>query len=180
MVMSCGSAKAPTAPMVEVQQPIMLADPLAGIAIELEASYRDYLEDLEVRIIDRQGGHFSPYTLSCFSDLTETDIEHIVAKAEAYDSGLNYASPDTKILFEYDLENLTTAEPGLNRHEKSDKDPAQWMPEHNKCWYVATWIRVKRKYGLSMDQAEADAIRAVYVTCEPAAFDLVPPPCAGG
>ena len=150
-------------------------DPLLGIVIEPEALERMYLDDLEERIIDRQGGHFSPYTLLCFDNLRHTDIEHIVAIAEAYDSGLNRATVDMQILFSYDLENLTTAEPSLNRHQKSAKDPAEWLPVENRCWYVQTWIDIKRKYGLTMDQAEADAIRFVLSNCT--STDMIVPSC---
>ncbi len=150
-------------------------DPLLGIVIQPEETERMYLGDLEERIINRQDGHFSPYTLTCFDDLRDTDIEHIVAIAEAYDSGLNRDSVETQILFTYDLDNLTTAEPGLNRHQKSAKDPAEWLPSENRCWYVQTWIDVKRKYGLTMDQEEADAIRSVLSNCT--STDMIVPTC---
>ena len=77
-----------------------------------------------------------------------------------------------------DLDNLTLAAPRLNRNEKIAKDPAEWLPEHNRCWYVARYIEVKRKYGLSMDPAEAAAVRKVYESC--ASFEMVKPVCAGG
>ena len=77
-----------------------------------------------------------------------------------------------------DLDNLTLAAPGLNRHQKSDKDPAEWMPDNNRCWYAGKWVEIKKKYGLTMDQAEADSISAVYEAC--ASFAMVPPVCAAG
>jgi hypothetical protein len=39
------------------------------------------------------------------------------------------------------------------------------MPDYDKCGYVAGWLSVKTKYGLSVDQAEHDAIASVVQTC---------------
>ena len=68
--------------------------------------------------------------------------------------------------FGNDLDNLTLATPRLNRYQKAAKDPAEWLPDENRCWYVANYIEIKRKYGLSMDKAEASAILRVYESCE--------------
>ena len=135
----------------------------------------DYPASIEQRIIDNQGGHFSPYTLVCFDDLGDTDIEHIVAAAEAHDSGMGTRSEDEKRTFARDLDNLTTASPSVNRFQKSDNDPAEWMPENNRCWYVGVWVDVKRKYGLTMDPAEVEAIVPIYQECT--AFNLIVPAC---
>ena len=51
----------------------------------------------------------------------------------------------------------------VNRRLKSDKDPAEWMPERAQRWYAARWIAVKRKYGLSIDPAERDALHRALV-----------------
>ena len=74
-----------------------------------------------------------------------TDIEHIVAVAEAHDSGLCRAGRETRTRFARDLDNLTLASPGVNRYSKSDKDAAEWLPPDNRRWYAATIVRVKRK-----------------------------------
>ena len=36
----------------------------------------------------RLGVVYGPYTSTCFSSTSETDIEHMVAASEAHDSGL--------------------------------------------------------------------------------------------
>ena len=82
---------------------------------------------------------------------------------------------DVKRAFARDLDNLTLAAPTLNRNEKSDKDPTDWIPENNRCWYVGKYVEIKRKYGLSMDQSEANAILEIYEDC--ASFDMVIPEC---
>ena len=55
-----------------------------------------YPQSVEPQIADRLGGAYSPYTCETFGELTETDIEHIVARSEAHDSGLCLALPGTQ------------------------------------------------------------------------------------
>ena len=66
-----------------------------------------YPQSVEPQIADRLGGVYSPYTCETFGELTETDIEHIVARSEAHDSGLCLALPERKREFARDIRNLT-------------------------------------------------------------------------
>ena len=101
----------------------------------------------------------SPYKRNVkVRSIRDTDIEHIVAAAEAHDSGLCAQSPETRTAFARDLDNLTLALPSTNQWDKSDKDPAAWLPEKNVRWYLKTWYKVKAKYGLTVDEAERDAM----------------------
>ena len=84
-----------------------------------------YSPSVEPRIVDRLGGIYGPYTGTWFGSIRETDIEHIVARSEAHDSGLCAASPATKSRFSSDLLNLTLSAPGVNRHQKSANDVAE-------------------------------------------------------
>ena len=68
--------------------------------------------------------------------------------------------------FAADLLNLTLASPSVNRHQKSDKDVSEWLPDLNQCWYVDRTVQVRREYGLTIDHAEADAIDRVLAGCE--------------
>ncbi len=146
---------------------------LSGIRIEPEnrCSHYDsdlypYSQSVEPRIVNQQGGRiYGPYTGTYFASIRETDIEHIVARSEAHDSGLCAASSATRRAFANDLLNLTLASPSVNRHQKVDKDLAQWLPALNECWYVNQVVLVKRKYNLSMDQAEANTARRVLAGC---------------
>ncbi|MDA0313193.1 MAG: HNH endonuclease family protein [Gemmatimonadetes bacterium] len=134
-----------------------------------------YPQSLEDGIISRLGGLYSPYTGECFANKAETDIEHIVARSEAHDSGLCSADNATRRRLSQDLENLTLASPALNR-QKGDKDAAEWLPDRNTCWFVSTVIAVKRTYRLTIDRREAEAIDRVLAGC--ASTSLEPSSCS--
>ena len=119
-----------------------------------------YPQSVELAIIERDG-LVSRYTGRVFASRDSSDIEHIVALSEAHDSGLCAAPDSTKRAFSRDPLNLTLASPQLNRFEKKDKDAADWLPPQNQCWFVMTIISVKRKYMLTVDEAERDALEAV-------------------
>ena len=126
-----------------------------------------YPASIEAKIVNQNLGGlvFSPYTGEVFRSIRETDIEHIVAAAEAHDSGLCSVDEETRGDFAQDLDNLTLASPSVNRHQKSDKDLADWLPDESVCWYVSTVIQVKAKYGLSMDVDEAETALNVLAEC---------------
>jgi hypothetical protein len=134
-----------------------------------------YPQSVEDDIIASLGGIYSPYTGECFASKSETDIEHMLARSEAHDSGLCAADDGTRRSFGRDLDNLTLASPSLNRYEKSAKDAADWLPDRNRCWFVDTIIEIRRKYGLTIDQREADAIDQVLASCT--STDLEPTTC---
>ena len=144
-----------------------------GLAVAPEERCSDYESDdyhyspsVEPRIVDAQGGIYGPYTGTWFHSIRETDIEHIVARSEAHDSGLCDADPETRDRFASDILNLTLASPSVNRHQKSDNDVAEWLPDLNQCWYVDRTVQVRREYGLTIDRAEADAVDRILAGCQ--------------
>jgi hypothetical protein len=155
------------------------ADPLAGIAIADEnrcipydADEYSYPQSVEAEIVAAMGGRiYSPYTGETFASMAEVDIDHIVARSEAHESGLCAADGATRRAFASDMLNLTLADPVLNRDQKIAKDVAEWMPARNRCWYAARVVEVKRKYGLTMDLREATAARLTLASCT--SFDIV-------
>ena len=129
-----------------------------------------YSQSVEDVIID-QNGLYGPYSGQWFDNKRQTDIEHIVARSEAHDSGLCAANRETKRYFASDLENLTLASPSVNRHQKVDKDVSEWLPEKNACWFVAQTIKVRIKYNLTIDSKEKEATEKVVSNCD--SFDMV-------
>ena len=125
-----------------------------------------YSPSLEARIVSGLSGKvYGPYTGRCFSSSQDTDIEHIVARSEAHDSGLCAADAETRRRFARDLLNLTLANPRVNRHEKRGKDAAEWLPNLNQCWFAARIVEVRRKYDLTIDRREAEALERVLSAC---------------
>jgi hypothetical protein len=126
---------------------------------------------VEDDIIAQLGGIYSPYTGECFASKSETDIEHILARSEAHDSGLCAADAATRSQFSNDLDNLTLASPSMNRYQKVAKDAADWLPSNNQCWFATTIIEVRRKYSLTIDQREANALDQILATCTSVALN---------
>ena len=121
------------------------------------------LEDEIITGLPKSGRQvYTPYSCKLFDirpdGTAATDIEHIVALAEAYDSGLRESQFQT---FAGDLVNLTIADPSVNRHQKSDRDAAEWRPLRNTGWFAAKVLAVKQKYGLSVNPAERDALASM-------------------
>ena len=138
------------------------------------AAEYSYPQSVEPQIADRLGGVYSPYTCETFGELIETDIEHIVARSEAHDSGLCSAPPERKREFARDIRNLTLSAPHLNRNLKGAKDVADWVPEKNKCWFAWRVIDVRRAYNLTIDRREVDALDAILETCPESSPDTLP------
>ena len=130
---------------------------------------RDYAYNsrvLEAALVRELGGVYGPYTGRCFGDSRATDVEHVIALSEAHDSGMCGRAPADKARFASDVLNLTLASPQVNREEKRHFDAADWLPEENVCWFAARVVDVRRKYGLTIDQAEAEALERVLSGCE--------------
>ena len=125
-----------------------------------------YNQSVEQRIVEQLNGLvYGPYTGTHFQDAGQTDIEHIVARSEAHDSGLCAADAETKKQFASDLLNLTLASPEVNRQEKSAKDAAEWLPDLNQCWFADRVVQVRQEYQLTIDETEAAALENVLSGC---------------
>ena len=129
------------------------------------------------------GQVYTPYSCIAFeitaSGTSATDIDHIVALAEAHDSGI---ADDRRRAFGGDIDNLTIADPTVNRSQKSDRDAAEWQPARHGAWFANRVIQVKREYGLSVDLAERAALEVLLtgggaqLSCTSAPPPPPPPP----
>ncbi len=143
-----------------------------------------YPQSVEDRIVAQLGGVYSPYTGRWFASQRETDIEHMVARSEAHDSGLCAADAATRRRFATDLLNLTLAAPGVNRGQKGARDAADWLPDQNTCWFAGRVTAVRQKYRLTIDRREADTLERVLAGCTSTSLAVVvrgtaPPAPAG-
>jgi hypothetical protein len=107
------------------------------------------------------------------SDPEDLEIDHVVPLAEAARSGPVVDGrrqrpgdwpPARREAYANDLAGLV-AVTGSSNQSKSDGDPARWLPSQEPCLYVTAWVTVKKKYNLSVDQAEHDAIASVLASC---------------
>ena len=91
--------------------------------------------------------------------------DHLVALAEAHQSGGAYWSDQRKAEFAIDAENIFWLPAAVNS-EKWAWDPAGWRPAsadaHQR--YAVQWIRIKRKWSLNFDAAEIAALRELLRT----------------
>ena len=72
----------------------------------------------------------------------------------------------TTIAGKPDLIGEKTNEILISDAKTGNRDAAEWLPELNQCWYVDRVVQVRRKYQLTIDQAEVEAIDRVLAGCE--------------
>lgn len=107
-----------------------------------------------------RGEWFSYYDGEVVRRSSELDIDHVVALAEAWDSGARRWTAGTRERFANDLgdrRSLVAVTASTNR-SKSDRDPAEWMPGRARCRYVREWTAVKLRWSLTVDRAEKRAL----------------------
>ena len=121
------------------------------------------------------GGRLSPYDGVVFPNYHYVQIEHIVARKEADESGMCYRGDSARTHFASDLLNLTLA-PGSLNASKGDTDVhdvqsaetslfRDSLTDHALCWWTAQTVRVKSKYRLSVDPDERAAMLSILNDC---------------
>ena len=133
---------------------------------------RDEVLDAESRVdatgCDIESGNwFSYYDRRTFTDSSAVDIDHVVALAEAWDSGARRWTADTRQRYANDLgdaRSLVAVSASSNR-SKSDQDPAEWLPEFGRCTYVRHWVAVKVRWSLTVNAVEKQALSRVASGC---------------
>ena len=114
------------------------------------------------------GQWYSYYDGVSTTDSSTFDIDHMVALAEAHDSGGYAWSAATKEAFandQGDPRSLVAVTASSNRG-KGDKDPGEWLPLLERCRYIGEWVAVKHRWDLTADQAEKDALTLQASNCE--------------
>lgn len=146
------------------------------------------------------GDWLSIYDGYSTDDPTELEVDHLVALKEAWVSGAWGWAPARRHAFANDLGHpgtLVAVTAAMNQI-KSDRDPSSWQPPNRAAWclYATDWLAVKARWGLTMDAAEATALRNMLTGCgaaptttttaappppsTAAPVPLVPPTTAGG
>ncbi len=114
---------------------------------------------------DPYGGQPVAFTRGPVSSL-DVQIDHVVALANAWQTGAAYWSPEKRLQFANDRRNLLAVRGDLNL-QKSDGDAATWLPPKKsfRCTYVAMQILTKQRYGLWVTAAEKAAMQRVLARC---------------
>jgi len=114
----------------------------------------------------------SPYTRETISfkrgndTSAEVQIDHVVALANAWQTGAAQLSQDERVALANDPLNLFAVD-GRSNSQKGAGDAATWLPASKpfRCIYVEHQVAVKEKYELWVTPAEHDAIERVLEGC---------------
>lgn len=154
---------------------------LSGLRVSVESSCSvdaidsSAWEGSQDSIAELHGGRFSPYDGIVYPNYHYVQIEHIVARKEADESGLCDMGETARTNFAADILNLTLA-PGSLNASKGDRDLHEVqsaetslfrdsLTDHALCWWAAHTVRVKSKHGLSVDPDEKAALSSVLNAC---------------
>lgn len=93
-------------------------------------------------------------------------IDHIVPLALAWDLGAQNWTDEMRVRFANDPANLLAVQ-GQANQDKSDGEPAVWMPPNHAFWcqYSVQFIAVLRGYALPVDESSAQTLRDAAATC---------------
>lgn len=91
------------------------------------------------------------------------DIDHMVPLAEAWDSGASTWTAQRREAYANDqgAEVSLVAVTARSNRQKSDQDPADWMPPSPaaQCRYVGEWVATKLRWQLTADDRELEALK---------------------
>lgn len=119
---------------------------------------------------DLTGGMWrSPYDGQELHGAEEVQIDHLVALAEAWYSGAFAWTTDRRQAFANDLGVpwSLNAVSGQTNEAKGASDPVGWTPPRQAaiCPYVESWIGVKYRWGLTVDEDEKAALVDLLSRC---------------
>lgn len=113
------------------------------------------------------GRWFSYYDRVSWTNASDVDIDHMVPLAEAWGSGARSWTTARRQAYANDLgdhRTLVGVTDNVNQ-SKGDQDPSTWLPTYDKCRYVAEWVAVKIRWGLSADSAEKSVLNSYAASC---------------
>ena len=117
-----------------------------------------------------EGLWLCPYTGRTTYDPSDVDIDHMIPLKEVHQSGGHAWDAKRRKDYANDLDNpnaLIVVDDSSNK-SKLDRDPANWLPPNRSYWceYLTAWVDVKKKWDLTVDQAEVDALKKGFKVCK--------------
>lgn len=99
-------------------------------------------------------------------DSAAVQIDHVVALADAWQTGAQDLAATARLALANDPANLLAVDGPANQ-DKSADDASTWLPPNTgyQCAYVVRQLRVKAAYGLWVTPAEHDAMSRTLRTC---------------
>jgi hypothetical protein len=114
------------------------------------------------------GRWLSPYDQKTLTNLSEVDIDHVVALADGWRSGADRWTDQQRADFANDLvrPQLRAVSMTVNR-AKGDQDPSRWRPPNRGYWceYAGNWVAVKSYWRLTVTDREKAALREMLRSC---------------
>jgi hypothetical protein len=136
-----------------------------GCDVRAEVLQRDSLIDIGPDCPVTTGEWRSSYDGAVVTDSELLELDHVVSLKEAWDSGASSWDDSRRVSFANDVEDPRTLRVVLREmnQDKADKDPSNWLPPSDDvvCTYLADFVAIKARWGLSMDESEFGRIRNV-------------------
>lgn len=116
-------------------------------------------------LVDPYSGAVIEFTRGPVSSM-EVQIDHVVALANAWQTGADRWPQDKRQRFANDPRNLLAVRGDLNM-QKGDGDAATWLPPKKafRCEYVRRQIQVKAAYQLWVTPPEKAAMQGLLARC---------------
>lgn len=97
----------------------------------------------------------------------DIDVDHVVALAEAWDSGAAEWTAERRREFANDPLNLLVTDRQVNK-DKGDLDAGEWAPSDRRSWCLtaAKMVLTKLRYSLRVDAAERLGLQRLARACD--------------
>jgi hypothetical protein len=129
---------------------------------QVRAGDRNHCVIFSGELLDPYTGASHPYSRYRPSQI---QIDHVVALGAAWRSGASKWTPERRVEFANDIDNMLAVDKQANQ-DKSSKTPDQWRPQSSFwCAYAARWVGIKKRYGLWVTAAEKAALVEMLDTC---------------
>ena len=121
-----------------------------------------------IKVAPERTAGFKPslFTGTVSRSVAAASVANIVTVREAWESGAWAWSASKRKSFMNDRADMTMLAlvRATSVQQRSDKDPAGWMPSTSNsiCAYLGNWVAVKTKWGLAMDQREFVAVKTAF------------------